>query len=122
MGAVVQQAWEEKSGCPRHVWCKAMLCQQREEMGPISPSPGSGPVAGRAVAARLFSGLHTPYQLKVVLDTACVCLLTSEHVLSLSSELKYTGSTSASPWLWSLPAPGDGRWMQVSLSHGFHFT
>lgn len=80
--------------------------------------------AGLRLLASLFRVVCT-HQLKTFLDMAHV--LANKYVLSLSSEHKYAGSTLASPQIQSLPVlsweeQGAGRGMQISLSHGYHFT
>lgn len=90
---------------PRYTFSKGYtVSAKREDKGPVPPSPG-GRARGRQGPGchTLRSGFYAPQRLKPFLDTAYMCLLANKHVLSLSSEHKYAGSTWASSWLRSLP-------------------
>lgn len=119
------------SALARHLqgifYWKAMVSQHRERRkASYHLHQEGGPEAGRAQAIGLFTQGCT-HRLKLFLDTAHVWLLSNNHVLSLSSEHRYAGSTWASPWLQSLPVllwekQEAGRRVQISLLRGYNFT
>lgn len=121
------------SALARHLqgvfYWKAMVSQHRERRkARYHLHQEGGPEAGRAQAIGLFTqGCTHHVDWSYFWTQHHVWLLSNNHVLSLSSEHRYAGSTWASPWLQSLPVllwekQEAGRRVQISLSRGYNFT